>query len=470
MDKRACRCHCSENRSFPDFETGETIMSTGAARVEVPNDLEALWLPFTPNRAFKKAPRLISRSKDMHYYTPEGREILDATAALWCCNAGHNRPTIVEAIQRQAGELDFSPTFQFAHPQVFALAARLTAMAPCDLDHAFFTNSGSEACDTALKIAIAYHNVSGQGSRQRLIGRERGYHGVGFGGISVGGMVNNRKFFGALLSGVDHLPATYNREHQAFTKGEPEWGGHLADALEGIVGLHDASTIPAVIVEPMAGSTGVLPPPKGYLQKLRAICDKYGILLVFDEVITGFGRLGAAFAAERYGVIPDMITFAKGVTSGTVPMGGVLVRKHIYDAFMKGPEHAIELFHGYTYSGHPLACAAALASLDVYRDEKLFERAKKLEPKWHDALMTLKGLPSVLDIRCLGLTGAIDLAPSSAGGGARGYKAVEHSFHEAGIMIRISGDTIELTPPLIISENQIGEIVDKVGQTIKAVA
>jgi beta-alanine--pyruvate transaminase len=445
-------------------------MSTGAARVEVPNDLEALWLPFTPNRAFKKAPRLISRSKDMHYYTPEGREILDATAALWCCNAGHNRPPIVEAIQRQAAELDFSPTFQFAHPKVFALAARLAAMAPGDLDHAFFANSGSEACDTALKIALAYHNVQGQGSRQRLIGRERGYHGVGFGGISVGGMVNNRKFFGSLIAGTDHLPATYNREQQAFTKGEPEWGGHLADDLERIVALHDASTIACVIVEPMAGSTGVLPPPKGYLQKLRAICDKYGILLIFDEVITGFGRLGAAFAAERYGVIPDMITFAKGVTSGTVPMGGVLVRKHIYDAFMKGPEHAIELFHGYTYSGHPLACAAALASLDVYRDEKLFERAKTLEPKWYDALMTLKGLPNVLDIRCLGLTGAIDLAASSSGGGARGYKAVEHSFHEAGIMIRISGDTIELTPPLIISENQIGEIVDKVGQTIKAVA
>jgi beta-alanine--pyruvate transaminase len=445
-------------------------MSTAAARVEIPNDLEAFWLPFTPNRAFKKAPRLISRSKDMHYYTPEGREIIDASAALWCCNAGHNRPPIVEAIQRQAAELDFSPTFQFAHPLVFALAARLTALAPGDLDHAFFTNSGSEACDTALKIAIAYHNVRGQGSRQRLIGRERGYHGVGFGGISVGGMPNNRKFFGALLTGVDHLPATYNREHQAFTKGEPEWGGHLADELERIVALHDASTIACVIVEPMAGSTGVLPPPKGYLQKLRAICDKHGILLVFDEVITGFGRLGAAFAAERYGVVPDMITFAKGVTSGTVPMGGVLVRKHIYDAFMKGPEHAIELFHGYTYSGHPLACAAALASLDVYRDEKLFERAKKLEPKWCDALMGLRDLPNVLDIRCVGLTGAIDLAPSSGGGGERGYAAVEHSFHEAAIMIRISGDTIELTPPLIVSEDQIGEIVDKVGRTIKAVA
>jgi beta-alanine--pyruvate transaminase len=445
-------------------------MSAAALRAEIPNDLAAFWMPFTPNRAFKKRPRLIARAKDMHYYTPEGRQILDATAALWCCNAGHNRGPIVEAIQRQAGELDFSPTFQFGHPQVFQLASRIAALAPADLDHVFFANSGSEACDTALKIALAYHNVRGQGSRQRLIGRERGYHGVGFGGISVGGMPNNRKFFGSLLSGVDHLPATYNREQQAFTKGEPEWGGHLADALEGIVALHDASTIAAVIVEPMAGSTGVLPPPKGYLQKLRAICDKHGILLIFDEVITGFGRLGFGFAAERYGVIPDIITFAKGVTSGTVPMGGVVVRKHVYDAFMKGPEHAIELFHGYTYSGHPLACAASLAALDVYRDEKLFERAKTLEPKWYDALMTLKGLPNVLDIRCLGLTGAIDLAPSAAGPGERGYAALEYSFHEAGIMLRLSSDTIELTPPLVISEEQIGEIVDKVGETIKAVA
>ena len=444
-------------------------MSTAAARA-VPNDLAAFWLPFTPNRAFKKRPRLISKSKDMHYYTPEGREILDATAALWCCNAGHNRPSIVAAIQRQAAELDFSPTFQFAHPLAFQLSSRIAELAPGDLDHVFFTNSGSEACDTALKIAIAYHNVRGHGSRQRLIGRERGYHGVGFGGISVGGMVNNRKFFGSLLAGTDHLPSTYSREHQAFTKGEPEWGGHLADALEGIVGLHDASTIAAVIVEPMAGSTGVLPAPKGYLQKLRAICDKYGILLIFDEVITGFGRLGFAFAAERYGVIPDMITFAKGVTSGTVPMGGVIVRKAIHDAFMNGPEHAIELFHGYTYTGHPLACAAGLATLDVYRDEKLFDRAKTLEPKWCDALMTLKGLPNVLDIRCVGLTGGIDLAPIPGSVGLRGYQALEYSFHEAGIMLRLSGDTIELMPPLIISEAQIGEVVEKLGRTIEAVA
>ena len=446
------------------------LTEDGAARAEVPNDLNAFWMPFTPNRAFKKRPRLISRSKDMHYFTPEGRPILDATAALWCCNAGHNREPIVRAIQRQAAELDFAPTFQFAHPLAFQLASRLADLAPGDLDHVFFCNSGSEAADTALKIALAYQRQIGQASRQRLIGRERGYHGVGFGGITVGGMVNNRKFFGTLLAGADHLPSTYSREHQSFTKGEPEWGAHLADALEGLVGLHDASTIAAVIVEPMAGSTGVLAAPKGYLKRLREICDKYGILLIFDEVITGFGRLGFPFAAERYGVVPDMITFAKGVTSGTVPMGGVIVRKGIYDAFMTGPDHAIELFHGYTYSGHPLACAAGLATLDIYRDENLYERARNLEPIWCDAIMTLRDLPNVLDIRCVGLTGAIDLAPIAGSPGLRGYQALEHSFHEAGVMLRLSGDTFELMPPLIISEAQIGEIMDKTAASIKAAA
>ncbi len=335
-----------------------------------PNDLEAFWLPFTANRAFKKRPRLVARSKDMHYYTPEGRPVLDATAGLWCCNAGHNRAPVVEAIRAQAGVLDYAPPFQYAHPQAFVLASRIAALAPGDLDHVFFCNSGSEACDTALKIAIAYQHARGEGTRTRLIGRERGYHGAGFGGISVGGIVANRRYFGSLLAGVDHLPHTYNREKQAFSKGEPEWGAHLADELERIVALHDASTIAAVIVEPMAGATGVLPAPKGYLERLRAICNKYGILLIFDEVITGFGRLGHMFAAERYGVVPDMICFAKGITSGTVPMGGVIVRKPIHDAFMKGPEHVIELFHGYTYSAHPLACAAALATLDLYRDER----------------------------------------------------------------------------------------------------
>src|SRR5580704_9619166 len=374
------------------------------ATVPIPNDLESYWMPFTPNRAFKRRPRMIARAKDMHYVTPEGRKVLDGTAGLWCTNAGHNRDSVVTAIKQQAEELDYSPAFQYAHPKSFELANKVAALAPGDLNRVFFCNSGSEAVDTALKIALAYHNVRGEASRTRLIGRERGYHGVGFGGISVGGIVANRKHFGTLLAGVDHLPATYNREHQAFTKGEPDWGAHLADELERIVALHDSSTIAAVIVEPMAGSTGVLPPPKGYLERLRAICDRHGILLIFDEVITGFGRLGYAFAAERYGVLPDMITFAKGVTNGAAPMGGVIVRDTIHDAFMRGPEHVIELFHGYTYSAHPLACAAGLATLDIYRDEKLFERARALEPKWTDAVMSLKGQPNVLDIRTVGLT------------------------------------------------------------------
>jgi beta-alanine--pyruvate transaminase len=436
----------------------------------VPNDLEAYWLPFTPNRAFKASPRLIARAKDMYYYTPEGRAVLDGTAGLWCTNAGHNRDPIVAAIRAQAAELDYAPAFQFSHPKAFELASRVAALAPGDLDHVFFCNSGSEAVDTALKIALAFHNVRGEGTRTRLIGRERGYHGVGFGGISVGGIVNNRKFFGSLLAGVDHLPSTYNREHQAFSKGEPDWGEHLADELERIVALHDASTIAAVIVEPMAGSTGVLPAPKGYLRRLRAICDKYGILLILDEVITGFGRLGYAFAAERYGIVPDIMTFAKGITSGTVPMGGVIVRKGIYDAFMRGPEHVVELFHGYTYSAHPLACAAGLATLDLYRDERLFERARALEPLWADAAMGLKGLPNVLDIRCVGLTAGIDLASRPDAVGQRAYEAMELAFTKQNLVIRITGDSIALTPPLIVSESEIGEIFGKVADVIRAVA
>jgi beta-alanine--pyruvate transaminase len=427
-------------------------------------------MPFTPNRAFKKRPRLVSRAKDMHYYTPEGRAVLDATAGMWCNNAGHNRDPIVAAIQRQAEELDYAPPFQFAHPKSFQLASRIAELAPGDLDHVFFTNSGSEAVDTALKMALAYWNVSGQGSRTRLIGRERGYHGVGFGGISVGGIVGNRKMFGTLLTGVDHLPATYNREHQAFSKGEPEWGAHLADELERIVALHDASTIAAVIIEPMAGSTGVLAPPKGYLKRLRAICDKYGILLIFDEVITGFGRLGTPFAAERYGVEPDMITFAKGVTSGTVPMGGVITRKFIYDAFMKGPEHVVEFAHGYTYSAHPLGVAAGIATLDLYREEKQFERVKALEGKWADAIHSLKGEPNVLDIRTLGLVAGIDLASKPDAVGKRAYEAMERGFHEHDIVLRITGETIALMPPFIISREQIDEVVDKLKAVIRAVA
>ncbi len=444
--------------------------NVSAAPARQPNDLDSFWLPFTPNRAFKRAPRLLARAKDMHYFTPDGRAVLDGTAGLWCTNAGHNRDPIVAAIQQEAGELDYAPPFQFAHPKSFELASRIAALAPADLDRVFFCNSGSEAVDTALKIALAYHQVRGEGARTRLIGRERGYHGVGFGGISVGGIVNNRKHFGTLLAGVDHLPATYSREHQAFTKGEPEWGGHLADELDRIVALHDASTIAAVIVEPMAGSTGVLPPPKNYLPRLRAICDRHGILLIFDEVITGFGRLGYAFAAERYGVIPDLLTFAKGVTSGSVPMGGVVARNPIYDAFMRGPEQSIELFHGYTYSAHPLACAAGLATLDLYRDEKLFERARALEPAWADAAMTLKGLAGVLDIRTVGITVGIDLAPRAGAPGARAYEAMERAFHEQSLMVRITGDTLAFSPPLIVSEAQAGEIFDKIGRVIRAVA
>jgi beta-alanine--pyruvate transaminase len=436
----------------------------------VPNDLSAWWMPFTANRSFKARPRLVSRAKDMYYYTPEGKAVIDGSAGLWCCNAGHNRDHIVSAIQAQAAELDFAPSFQYAHGTGFTLASRIADLAPGDLDHVFFCNSGSEAADTALKIAIAYWHTQGQGQRSRMVGRERGYHGVGFGGISVGGIVSNRKVFGSLLAGVDHLPHTYNRAEQAFTKGEPEWGAHLADDLERIVALHDASTIGAVIVEPMSGSTGVLPPPKGYLKRLRQICDKYGILLIFDEVITGFGRTGFAFAAERYGVIPDMITFAKGVTSGTVPMAGVIVRKHIYDAFMTGPEHVVELFHGYTYSGHPLACAAALATLDVYRDENLFEKTRLMEDKWADAFHSLKGEPNVIDIRTMGLVGAVELASRLDAVGKRGFEAMDRAFHEFGMMVRVTGDTLAVSPPLIMSEDEMGEIVDKMAKTIRSVA
>ena len=450
--------------SVTEIETAEDALPG------VPNNLEPLWKPFTANRAFKAAPRLLVAAEGMYYRSHDGRQVLDGAAGMWCVNAGHGRREIAEAVSRQAARMDYAPAFQMGHPHEFELAAHLTALLPGDLDHVFFTNSGSESVDTALKIALAFHKVRGQAARTRLIGRERGYHGVGFGGISVGGIVNNRKQFGAMLAGVDHLPTTYDRAKQAFTVGEPEWGGHLAEELERLVALHDASTMAAVIVEPVAASTGVLPPPKGYLQRLREICDKHGILLIFDEVITGYGRLGYAFAAERYGVQPDMITFAKGVTSGSVPMGGVIVRKSIYDAFMNGPEHVIELFHGYTYSAHPLACAAGLATLDLYRDEDLFARAKKLEAPWAQAAMGLKPLPNVLDIRPVGITVGIDLAPSPEGPGKRGYDALDAAFFDHDLMIRAVGDTIALSPPLIMTEGQIAETFDKIARVIKAVA
>ena len=427
----------------------------------VPNDLEALWLPFTPNRQFKREPRMISRAKDMHFYTPEGRAILDATAGLWCSNAGHCREPIVRAIQEQAAELDFAPSFQFAHPKAFEVASRIAQLAPGDLDHVFFANSGSEAADTALKIALAYQRSRGEGTRVRLIGRERGYHGTGFGGISVGGMPNNRKFFGPLLAGADHLPHTHLAENR-FTRGEPEHGAHLADRLEDLVALHDASTIAAVIVEPFAGSTGVLPPPKGYLKRLREICDKHGIVLIFDEVITGFGRMGTAFGAEYWGVQPDIMTFAKGVTSGTVPMGGVVVRNHIYEAFQTGADHAIDLFHGYTYTAHPLACAAALASLDVYRDEGLFARAGQMAKVLEDAIHTLKGHPLVADIRNCGLAAAVDIVPQPGSPGLRGFETVKRGFFDHDIMLRITADTIAVSPPFIVTEDQIGQAVEAI--------
>ncbi len=435
-----------------------------------PNELESYWLPFTPNRAFKKRPRLFAKAEGMHYYTPDGRKLIDATAGLFCVNAGHTRKPIVEAIQRAAANLDYAPPFQYAHPEQFKLSSMLTLMAPGDLDYVLYANSGSEACDTALKVALAYHKARGEGGRTRFIGRERGYHGVGFGGISVGGMVNNRKAFGNMLTGVDHIPTTYNKAKQAFTKGEPEWGNETLDELTRIIGLHDPSTIAAVIVEPVAGSTGCIPPPKGYLKKLREMTEKHGILLILDEVITGFGRLGYGFAAERYDVVPDMITFAKGVTNAAVPLSGVLCRKGIYETHMQGPEYLVELFHGYTYSGHPLAVAAGVATLELYKEEGLFERARKLEPLFADAMMSLKGLPNVADIRPVGLMCGIDLDPVPGAVGQRGYMAIEKMYHDFDMYCRVGTDTLVTSPPLIVTEDQIGEITDKLAKTIKAVA
>ncbi len=432
-------------------------------------NLNAFWMPFTSNRSFKKNPRMIERAQGMYYYTSDDREILDGIAGLWCCNAGHGNPHIVEAVQKQVARLDYATAFNLGHSKVFELADRVTDLAPEGMDHAFFVNSGSEAVDTALKMALAYHRIRGEGSRTRLIGRERGYHGVGFGGISVGGIVANRKMFGTLLAGVDHMSHTHNLEKNAFTRGLPEWGDHLADDLERIVALHDASTIAAVIVEPIAGSTGVLMPPKGYLQRLRDICDKHGILLIFDEVITGFGRTGKAFGSERFGVTPDLITMAKGLTSGVVPMGGVIAGKHIYDTFMTGPENMIEFFHGYTYSGHPLAAAAGLATMDVYKKEGLFERALEMEQRWGDAIHSLKGLPHVIDLRNLGLIGAIELEPIAGEPTRRAMDVFARCFDD-GLLIRTTGDTIALSPPLIIEDQHIERIVDTLTRALKASA
>ncbi len=437
-------------------------------RKPAPNDLRAFWMPFTSNRQFKAQPRMVVSAKDMHYTAADGRQIMDGTAGLWCCNAGHCRPRITRAISDMAATLDYAPAFQMGHPSAFELANRLVDLAPDGIDHVFYCNSGSEAVDTALKIALAYHRARGEGQRTRLIGRERGYHGVGFGGISVGGIVNNRRFFGTALNGVDHLPHTHLPENR-MTRGQPEHGAHLADELERLVALHGAETIAAVIVEPMAGSTGVLLPPKGYLDRLRAITKKHGILLIFDEVITGFGRLGSPFAAQHFGVTPDMITCAKGLTNGVIPMGAVLASAAIHDAFMQGPEHVIELFHGYTYSGNPIASAAGIATLDTYADDGLLTRAARLEKHWENALHGLADHPHVIDIRNMGLIGAVELAPIEGQPGKRAFDTFVRAF-EAGIMIRVTGDIIAMSPPLIISEDQIDELVGTLGDVLKDAA
>ncbi len=432
-----------------------------------PAELDSYWMPFTANRQFKSSPRMLVKAEGMYYWTADGRRILDGFAGLWCCNAGHCRKPIVEAIQKQAATMDYAPPFQMAHPLAFELSNRIVELAPGKLDYTFFCNSGSEAVDSALKIALAYHRVRGEGARTRLIGRERGYHGVGFGGISVGGIPANRKMFGTMLAGVDHLPHTHSLEKNAYSKGQPEWGAHLADELERLVALHDASTIAAVIVEPLAGSTGVLIPPKGYLQRLRDITKKHGILLIFDEVITAFGRLGGSFAADVYGVEPDMITFAKGVTSGTVPMGGVLASSDIYQAFMSGPPGAIELFHGYTYSAHPLACAAGIATLQLYKDEDLFARAARMAPVLEKALHSLKGARHVIDIRNQGLVGAVELAPRPGAPGARAFEAFLKTY-EKGVLVRQTADIIAVAPALVVEEAHLDQIVQTMRDVLLA--
>ena len=428
-----------------------------------PNDLQSYWLPFTPNRSFKERPRLLAKSEGMYYWDSHGRKILDAISGLWCVNAGHAQKPIVAAIQAQAAELDYAPSFHFAHPKVVTLAARLAALAPAGLENVFFCNSGSEAVDSAMKIARGYFTARGNPERNGFVSRVRSYHGVNFGGMSLGGLPNNQKGFGPFVPGTEHrLPLPYDGTRDRYTKGEPEGGANYADALEAICSQAGAENLAAVIVEPMAGSGGVFASPKAYLPRLRQICDAHGILLIFDEVITGFGRLGYGFAAERYGVVPDMITFAKGVTNGAVPMGGVLVKKQIYEAFEPDADYAIDLFHGYTYTGHPLAAAAGLATLDFYRDEGLFERARKLEPKFCDAVFGLKGAPHVVDIRSVGLAAAIEMEPIAGAVGKRGYEALQRAFFDENMVVRISGDTIVLIPSLIADDSEIGRMADGV--------
>jgi beta-alanine--pyruvate transaminase len=432
-------------------------------------DMAAFWMPFTANRQFKSAPRLLSSAKGMYYTSHDGRRILDGTAGLWCVNAGHCRDEIVAAVQAQAAEMDFAPTFQMGHPKAFEAATKIAKHTPGDLKHIFFTNSGSEAVDTALKIALAYHRARGEGERTRLIGRERGYHGVGFGGISVGGIAPNRKAYsGAMLPAVDHLPHTLNIREAAFSKGQPAWGAHLADELERLVTLHDASTIAAVIVEPVAGSTGVLIPPQGYLQRLREICDRHGILLIFDEVITGWGRLGAPFAAQYFNVTPDLLTMAKGTNNAAAPMGAVAASARIHDAIVNGAPAGIELFHGYTYSGHPIAAAAACATIDLYEHEDLFARAAKMAPVFEAAIHKLKGERHVIDVRNLGLVGGVELQPRDGAPGARAYDVFVRCFQK-GVLTRYTGDILAFSPPLIIDEAQIEELFRTMAEVLNEV-
>ena len=437
-------------------------------QISRPNNLDAYWMPFTANRAFKQAPRLLARAEGMHYYTPENREILDGTAGLWCVNAGHGRREITEAIQKQAAVMDFAPSFQMGHPIAFQAAAQLAEILPEGLDRVFWTNSGSESADTALKIALAYQRARGQAQRVRLIGRERGYHGVGFGGMSVGGIGPNRKQFGALLPYVDHLPHTHSLEHNAFSKGQPGWGAQLADALDSLVALH-GDTIAAVIVEPVAGSTGVLVPPQGYLERLRELCTKHGILLIFDEVITGFGRMGTNFGAERFGVIPDIMTMAKGLTNAAVPMGAVAATGEIYDTVVDGSPAGIELFHGYTYSGHPLASAAAIATMDLHRADDLPGRVKAIEPYWEEAMHSLRDAPGVIDIRNSGLIAGIELQPREGKPTQRAMAVFQRCF-DAGLLIRTTGDIIALSPPLIVERPHVDRIVETVRDAVRAEA
>jgi beta-alanine--pyruvate transaminase len=447
-------------------------LSDSTPEIELANlSLEELWMPFTANRAFKRAPRLLTGAKGMYYTAADGRRILDGTAGLWCVNAGHCRESIVRAIADQASRMDYAPGFQMGHPLGFELAARLVELLPGDLDHVFFANSGSEAVDSALKIALAYWQAKGEPSRTKLIGRLRGYHGVGFGGISVGGIDTNKKQFASqLLPGVDHLPHTHDPARNAFSRGQPTHGRELADELETVVQRHGASNIAAVIIEPVAGSTGVLIPPKGYLERLREICTKHGILLIFDEVITGFGRLGAPFAAEYFGVQPDMMTVAKGITNAAVPMGAVIVKGEIYDTVVNAAEQGIEFFHGYTYSGHPLACAAGLATLDVYRDEGIFERAASLAPYFEEAVHSLEGAPHVVDVRNLGIVAGIELSSRQGKAGARAFEVFTKCYYDENVLIRTTGDIIALSPPLIVEKKQIDEIVGAVAKVLKAVS